>query len=294
MMDVLVIGKSGQLAASLLEAERPPGIRMTASEPPELDLADEASIQRAFDSAKPDLVVNAAAYTAVDRAESEPDLAYAINAAGPGVIAALCQNNRIPLIHISTDYVFDGTATRPYRETDPAKPLGIYGLSKYEGERRISAICERHLIFRTSWLYSPFGHNFVKTMIRLGAERDELRIVSDQIGNPTYAPHLADAILKVMVRLKNDKISDDIWGLYHASAMGEASWHDFACEVFNQIESSGGVAPKVTPITTQDYPTPARRPANSRLDCSKLKNTFDVHFPNWRDGVRECIARLGE
>jgi dTDP-4-dehydrorhamnose reductase len=207
-------------------------------------------------------------------------------------LAVICGERHIPIIHLSTDYVYNGGKKIPYVETDPTSPLGMYGHSKLEGERAVIAANPRHIILRTAWVYSPFGNNFVKTMLRLAENRDEISVVNDQVGNPTYAPHLAMAILKLVPQIMELEQTSEMWGIYHASAMGEASWYDFACEIFRKSAQYGGPAAKVQPIGTKDYPTPVRRPVNSRLDCSKLNETFGIHLPDWHEGTADCVERL--
>ena len=296
-MKLLVTGTSGQLAQSLLEAGLATGIDIVAIRRPQLDLAVPASIRPAITSARPDLVVSAAAYTAVDKAESEADLAMRVNGAGAGMVAETCDKLGIPLIHLSTDYVFDGTKPSAYLEGDPTGPVSVYGRSKLAGEAAVQAACARHVIVRTAWVYSPFGNNFVKTMLRLAASKPEFGVVDDQIGCPTYAPHLAQAVLQIAAGVLQDNAgfaggSGGPWGIYHASGAGETTWCGFAREVFRLSGERGGPVVKVNAITTADYPTPAKRPANSRLDCGKLAAVFNVRLPDWRHGAAECVSRL--
>jgi dTDP-4-dehydrorhamnose reductase len=291
---ILLIGRDGQLARSLAAATKPDGLELAAIERPEIDLAKPETIAPVFNRLAPDLVINAAAYTAVDRAEAEPELAHAVNAEGPGLVAAACARSGIPLIHISTDYVFDGTKSGPYFENDAVAPLGVYGRSKLEGERRVAGECARHVILRTAWLVSPYGHNFVKTMLRLAASRTDIGVVDDQTGNPTYAPHLAAGILAIAQRYRVRGANAVPWGIYHAAGSGEATWCGLAREIFQRSTDLGGVNAKVRPITTAEYPTPARRPPNSRLDCSKLARAFDLCLPDWRVGVAECLRSLSD
>ena len=290
-MKLLVTGTSGQLAQSLLEAGLAAGVAVVALRRPHLDLTIPGTIRASLTDVRPDIVVNAAAYTAVDKAESEEQLAHKVNAAGAGELAALCDKLGVPLVHISTDYVFDGAKRSAYVETDPTGPRNAYGRSKLAGEQAVIAATSRHVILRTSWVYSPFGTNFVRTMLRLAADRPELRVVDDQIGCPTYAPHLAVAILAVAARLQSDTAAAP-WGVYHAAGTGETSWCGFAREIFADCARRGKPAPRLTAIATSDYPTPAQRPASSRLDCGKLAGTFGVRLPDWRDGTRNCLARL--
>ncbi|MFN3867834.1 MAG: dTDP-4-dehydrorhamnose reductase [Hyphomicrobiaceae bacterium] len=290
-MKVLVVGREGQVARALAAASSG-GLEIVAIGRPALDLADAETIRRAIAETAPHVVVNAAAYTAVDKAESEPAQAHAVNAAGAGSLAAACNAADVPVIHISTDYVYDGSKAAPYVESDAVRPLGVYGATKLAGEQAVAAMCPRHVILRTAWVYSPYGQNFVKTMLRLAATRPELGVVADQQGNPTYAPHLAQAIVDIARQVGDATAADGRWGVYHAAGAGETTWCDLAREVFAQSAKRGGPVAKVNAITTAEYPTPARRPANSRLDCGKLERTFGVRQPEWRTGVAEAIAAL--
>ena len=242
---------------------------------------------------RPDVVVNAAAYTAVDKAESEPAAAHAINALGAERLAKACAANSIPIIHISTDYVFDGMKDGPYREDDPTSPINVYGHSKLEGEQRVAKACERHLILRTAWVHSPWGGNFVKTMLRLATTRPNIGVIDDQKGSPTYAPHLADVVLAAAARIANDPAGMR-WGIYHAVGGGETTWFGFAREVFRRAAEQGLPAAEVAPIATSAYPTPARRPANSRLNCDKLRLLFGLELPDWQAGAQSCVVRLSK
>jgi dTDP-4-dehydrorhamnose reductase len=291
-LTVLVTGATGQLASSLGEAGARRGVNIVAVERPDLDLAEPDTIEAAIGRASPSLVVNTAAYTAVDQAESDAAAAHAVNAEGAGAVAAVCDKLRIPIIHISTDYVFDGCKEGPYVESDPASPISVYGRSKLEGERRVAAACRRHLILRTSWLYSPFGHNFVKTMLRLGGSRPEIAVVDDQVGNPTYAPHLAEAVLEIARRLLAEPHRDHPWGVYHTAGSGSTTWRAFAEAIFGCSRDLGAPSVRVRPISTAEYPTPARRPANSQLDCAKLERAFGIKLPSWKVGTQDCVVRL--
>jgi dTDP-4-dehydrorhamnose reductase len=291
-LKLLVTGRSGQLAQSLLEAGSRSHFDVVAVGRPGLDLSRIASIEANIEQMNPSIVVNAAAYTAVDKAESEPEQAHAINARGAGEVAAACERHGIPLIHISTDYVFEGRKAEPYVEDDAVGPTSVYGRSKLEGEQRVAAACSRSIILRTAWVYSPFGHNFVKTMLRLAASRAEIAVVDDQVGCPTYAPHLADAVLAVAERVLAHGRHQGLWGVYHAAGQGQATWCTFAREIFRCSAKLGGPAAEVKAITTADYPTAAGRPANSRLDCSKLARVFGVCLPDWREGTAQCVRRL--
>ncbi|MBS0241161.1 MAG: dTDP-4-dehydrorhamnose reductase [Proteobacteria bacterium] len=291
-MRLLIAGWQGQLARSLVEIA--PGIsdiEALAVGRPALDICEPATITRAMTDFKPDIIINAAAYTAVDKAESEPAAAFALNRDGARLLAEAAARRGAAIIHVSTDYVFDGSKPEPYVETDPTGPLGVYGRSKLEGEEAVRAANPRHLILRTSWVHSPGGANFVRTMLRLGAERDTLRVVDDQIGAPTYAPHLAAAILELARHFQRSP-SETRWGTYHAAGTGYVTWCGFAREIFKLSALRGGRSPRVEAITTADYPTPARRPANSRLASDLLASTFGVRLPPWQIGLEECIQRL--
>ncbi|MET0192090.1 MAG: dTDP-4-dehydrorhamnose reductase [Hyphomicrobiaceae bacterium] len=288
-MRLLVAGASGQLAHALVGRARGlAGVGIVALEPPQLDLLDPASITRALASTRPDVVINAAAYTAVDKAENDAAAAFALNRDGPGDLAAAAEAAGCPIIHVSTDYVFDGTKSGAYVEQDTPNPMCIYGRSKLEGESAVAVANARHVILRTAWLYGPHGHNFLKTMLRLARERPELRVVADQSGNPTYAPHLADVILAIAAKIG----SGQPWGVYHATAAGETTWHGFASAIIAAAKPLGVPQVPILPITTTDYPTPARRPANSCLDCSKLERAFGLRLPPWQQGLAECFGEL--
>ena len=288
-MRLLVAGASGQLAHALVQRSRQrAGVTVIALGRPQLDLLDPASISRAIDSTRPDVVINAAAYTAVDKAESDAAAAFALNRDGAGALAAAAGAVGCPIIHVSTDYVFDGNKAGAYVEDDAPNPMGVYGRSKLEGEAAVAAANARHVILRTAWVYSAHGHNFLKTMLRLARERPELRVVADQHGNPTFAPHLADAILAIAAQIGSARL----WGVYHATATSETTWHGFAAAIIAAANPLGVPQVRVVPITTADYPMPARRPANSCLDCSKLERAFGLRLPPWQQGLGECVAEL--
>lgn len=290
-MKIAVTGTTGQVVTSLIELGTAAGHDIIAIGRPDLDLADPASVMRALKGAAPDVIVSAAAYTAVDKAETESDLAYAVNGAGPGAVAQAAKALGIPLIHISTDYVFDGTLDRPYVESDPTGPTGVYGASKLAGEQAVLDGHEDSVVLRVAWVYSPFGGNFVKTMLRLAADRDDLGVVSDQVGNPTSALAIADGIIKVATNMVSDS-SPELRGTFHMTAPGEASWADFAQAIFAASAARGGPSASVRPISTADYPTPATRPANSRLDCSKIAKAHGVTLPDWRTSLDAVMDRL--
>lgn len=289
-MKVLVIGRSGQVAQAL--AERPGGgVVITAIGRPEADLTDRVALEVAIEQAAPDIVVNAAAYTAVDKAESDEAAAFAVNADGPQALGAAARKAGVPVIHLSTDYVFDGRKAAPYVEDDDTTPLGVYGRSKLVGEEGLASEQPEHIILRTAWVYAPYGANFVRTMLRLAETRPTVRVVADQVGCPTYAPHLADAILDLASLVLARRAG---WGIYHAAGGGETSWHGLAAAVFAEGDRYGWPVPELEAITTADYPTPARRPANSRLDGSKLQRDFGIVLPHWQHGVADCVRRLAE
>ena len=288
-MRIIVTGKQGQVVSSLIE--RGAGkADIIALGRPEFDLAEE-NVAAAFDTLRPDVIVNAAAYTMVDKAETDSETAMRVNAIGAGAVASAATRLGVPLIHLSTDYVFDGAQNRPYREDDPTGPTGVYGRTKLEGERRVAANCGNHAILRTAWVYSPFGSNFVRTMLRLGETRSELGVVADQQGNPTSALDIADGVLEIAQRLTRDP-SPALRGVFHMSGAGEATWADFATEVFALAQARGRAPVVVKRIGTTDYPTPAKRPANSRLDNTRLIKTFGFSLPDWRSSLTLCVDRL--
>ena len=291
-MRLIVTGTEGQLARSLGERARAAGVELQVIGRPQLDLADPASIERAFANAEADVVINAAAHTGVDRAETEEELATRINGAGAGLVAAAARRMGVPVIQISTDYVFDGALDRPYREDDPTGPIGAYGRSKLAGERAVEAAHPEHVILRTAWVFSPFSTNFVKTMLRLGETRAELNVVADQRGTPTSALDLADAIIAVARRLTASKDRKGLTGVFHLTGAGEANWADFAEAIFAEAETHGRKPVAVRRISTAQYPTPARRPANSRLDGSRILEVYGVAPPPWRQSLKSCVARL--
>jgi dTDP-4-dehydrorhamnose reductase len=289
---VLVTGREGQLARGLVETAGA-GVQVVTIGRPDLDLADEKSVTAVVARERPDVVVNTAAYTAVDKAETEPAVAHAVNALGAEHVAKACAANAVPMIHISTDYVFDGTKGGPYVEDDPTAPVNVYGRTKLEGEQRVAKACERHLILRTAWVHSPWGVNFVKTMLRLAATRPTIGVVDDQQGSPTYAPHLAAVVLAIAARLAADPAGMH-WGVYHAVGGGETTWFGFAREIFRRAAEQGLPAAEVDAIAAAAYPTPARRPANSRLNCDRLRHSLGLELPEWPAGIQDCVARLAE
>lgn len=284
---ILIFGGGGQLGQELQRAAAARKMPFAAPSHADADICDEAAVARAIRAARPGLVVNAAAYTKVDLAEQEPEAARLGNAIGPGVIAAACAGADAPLIHVSTDYVFDGAKTGPYVETDPMAPLGVYGASKAAGEEAVRARAPRHVILRTSWVYGAFGNNFLKTMLRLAQERDELRVVADQRGCPTSTRDIAGAILRIAPHL-----SPDTYGLYHFSGRGAASWCEFAKRIIEAQAPFTGRRPAVAAIATADYPTPARRPANSVFDCGKFERAFGFAASPWPEETDATVRQL--
>lgn len=293
---ILLTGINGQVGHALLP--KLAAYQLVALSRDELDLSNQAEIRRVVREIKPDLIINPAAYTAVDKAESEPDLAYAINAEAARVLAEEAERLNAALIHFSTDYVYDGTKNAPYVETDATNPMGVYAKSKLAGEDAIRAVGLPHLILRTSWVYGAYGKNFLKTILRLASERDCLRIVADQIGAPTSSESIAKAVFALIEKWQPTQESQS--GIYHFTNAGSTSWHGFSCEIINKYNELG-LNPKlktqvesIAAITTAEYPTPAARPANSRLDNSKLQQTFEIALPAWQQGLHEIMQSLHE
>lgn len=285
-LKVLQFGATGQMAREVIARAPRRGLILTALPREEADLSDPAAIERIVAAADADLVINAAAYTAVDRAQTERDAAFEINALAPAAMARACAERGLPLVHVSTDYVFNGGGSRPWREDDATAPVNVYGDSKLAGEQAIAESGARAAILRTSWVFSAHGANFVKTMLRL-ADRDELKVVDDQIGRPTFAGDLAEAALTIGERLARDE--NAAAGIFHFAGAGAVSWHEFAMAIF---AAKGPPVPRVVPIPTQDYPTPAARPANSVLDCARIESAFGIVPRSWRDGLDETLAAL--
>jgi len=290
MMRIAVTGSKGQVATSLLEAARSKA-EVVALGRPAFDLTDRAAVLARLKAARPDVIVNAAAYTAVDKAEAEEALATRVNGEGAGWVAEAAAKLGVPLLHLSTDYVFDGALDRAYREDDATGPTGAYGRSKLAGEKAVAERWADSVILRTAWVYSPFGANFVRTMLRLNETREEVGVVADQRGNPTSALDIADALIAIAARVKDDK-SPGLRGVFHMSGSGEGTWADFAESIFGEAAAQGRRLTRVKRIATADYPTPARRPANSRLDNEKLSRVYGVRLPEWHGSVAACCARL--
>lgn len=288
---IFVTGKTGQLARSMTELARERKLPLVSIGRPEFDLVDPTAIERTLEALRPRAIVNAAAYTLVDKAEAEPDLAFKVNRDGAAHLARLSERLGVPFIHISTDYVFDGNKRTSYQEDDKTAPINVYGSSKRAGEIAVLDSYASAIVIRTSWVYSPYGQNFVKTMLRLAETRDHVRVVNDQKGSPTYAPDLADAILEILNKVESES-ARNFGGLYHLAASGDATWYEFAAAIFAELAKTGRRVPTLEPITTAEYPTPARRPLNSVLNCSKIHRVFDTRLPDWQHGLDRCLAKL--
>jgi dTDP-4-dehydrorhamnose reductase len=291
-MRIAVTGSQGQVALSLLERGEGQGVEILAVGRPKLDLAEPATVLPPLEAARPDVIVNAGAYTAVDLAESEEALATKINGDGAGAVAKAAAALGVPVIQLSTDYVFPGDLDRPYREDDTTSPVNAYGRSKLAGEAAVRAATPSHVILRTSWVYSPFGKNFVRTMLALGATRPALNVVADQIGQPTAALDIADALLAVCRRLTAGPGNDNLFGTFHLAGTGATSWADFAELIFVEAARHGRAPVTVTKIASDAYKTAAKRPANSRLDTQKLAEVYGIRLPPWQKSVSETVNRL--
>jgi len=289
---ILITGASGQLGRELALGAAARGLPFRAVSRPDFDFEAPESVAACFAATTPSLVINAAAYTAVDAAETNQAAARAGNHTGPLQLAELCAAANIPLLHVSTDYVFDGTKGAPYRETDPTNPTGVYGATKRDGEEAILATPAQAMIFRTAWVYAAHGKNFARTMLAAARRRPDLRVVADQRGTPTAAPDLAAALLTVAARLHTAGWQPAWRGLYHATNEGETTWHGFATEIFRLSAAAGEPAPTIAAIATADWPTPARRPADSRLDCTKLRAKLGITLPDWRDSLPSIVSAL--
>ena len=285
---LLVTGASGQLGGALALLAPEAVVLGRAA----MDFDRPQTIAPAFAAAAPGLVVNAAAYTRVDDAERERAAAFRANAEAPAILAGLCASAGVPFVHVSTDYVFDGSKGAPYRESDPPAPLGAYGASKRAGEEAVLACCPRAIILRTAWVYAAEGRNFLRTMLGAARRGVALRVVADQRGSPTYAPDLAAAILAIAARIEAGGWQDRFAGITHATGAGETTWHGFAEAIFAEAARYGFPPTPVTPIATVDWPTPTRRPADSRLDCTRLREVFGLRLPDWRAALARAMAAL--
>ncbi len=285
-MTLFILGAGGQVGRALLERAGTQGVGLDRAA---CDITDPAAVARALSQPMLSVVINCAAYTAVDRAESDRERAYAANADGAGIVAAAAAARGLPVIHLSTDYVYAGTCAGPQREDEPISPSNVYGASKAAGDRAVAARNPAHLVLRVSWVFGVYGANFVKTMLRLGRERDELRVVDDQRGGPTEARDIADAILAMVMACRRPGFA--AWGTYHFSGEPSTSWHGFAQAVFERTASQ---PPRLLPISSRDYPTPAARPANSTLDCRRIHDVFGLAQPDWRASLSRVLVELGE
>ncbi|KAF1010554.1 MAG: dTDP-4-dehydrorhamnose reductase [Pseudomonas fluorescens] len=285
-LKILISGRHGQVSREL--QERLKGFELVVPGRDQLDLSNPEQIRQQVRTHRPGLIINAAAHTAVDLAESEPEAAFAINAIAPGIFAEEAHALGIPLIHYSTDYVFDGSKATPYTEDDTTHPLGVYGASKLAGEQAIAAVGGEHLILRTSWVYSRHGKNFLLTMQRLLQEKPQMRIVADQIGAPTWAGSIAHSTRALIERWQAGQAGD--WGVYHLTDQGETSWFGFAQAIGEHLRAEGKACAELEAIPSSAYPTPAKRPLNSRLNCSRLREQWHVAQPHWQDALRECLA----
>ncbi len=290
-MKVVITGANGQLGQELCRLGQTADFEVHSLNRQHLDITNESLIQQVFKRISPSLVINAAAYSHVDRAESEPDIAFAVNKSGPAYLARYCADNHLAFIHISTDYVFDGTKDQPYQEDDPITPMGIYGQSKAAGEAAVRSILPNHIIVRTSWLYGVYGHNFVKTILKLAAEKTGLRVVNDQFGSPTSAADLAKALLTISRKIGAKEKFD--WGTYHYCGKGITTWHGLAEKIIELAAPYVALkARQVTAITTAEWPTPTKRPPYSVLDCTRLKSQFGIKPEPWQQSLKRTIARI--
>lgn len=286
--DILLVGATGQLGWELSRQVLPIH-SVTALNRTQLDITNRDQVLSAVERIAPKVVVNAAAYTAVDKAESEKREAFAVNQDGPSHFAEACGLHNAVLVHVSTDYVFDGAKDGPYTETEPTTPLGVYGKSKLAGEAAVRDNWARHIILRTSWVYGVHGNNFVKTMLRLARERDHLQIVNDQRGSPTFARDLAGVIVSMVKRIVDDRVPADGFGTFHCAGGGATTWYDFARKIFDIVDASGVKIPEIAAIATAQYPTPAPRPRNSVLDCSKLGRVYGMTLRTWESALVEML-----
>lgn len=289
-MRILLLGQHGQLSHEL-QSSLSGQAELLVLGSAQLDLSQPQQIRQQVRALKPDLMINAAAHTAVDQAESEPELAFAINATAPGILAEEAADLGAPLLHYSTDYVFDGRKSSPYNEDDEPNPLSVYGRSKLAGEQAIAAVGGAHLILRTSWVYSRHGRNFLLTMQRLLQERDSLNVVSDQIGAPTWAGSIAQASVQLIKHWQEGRSGP--WGIYHLTALGETSWFGFASAIAAQLQAQGKPVAALQAIPSSAYPTPAQRPLNSRLDCARLQRDWQIQLPDWQTALAQCLSAPG-
>ena len=291
-MKILITGAQGQVGSELVAIANQSNYNVIAATRSDLDITNEKNVEAYISQVKPDIIINAAAYTAVDKAEEEQDIAYAINCDGAKNLAIACSIQNIPLLHISTDYVCDGSNAAAYNENEAVSPLGIYGESKWQGEEAIRTHLSQHIILRVAWVFGAKGNNFVKTMLRLGSDREELNVVADQFGGPTSAKSIAKTLIHLVESYQQDKNLE--WGTYHYCGKEKTNWCDFAIEIFKQANNIGLLQKdmQVNAISTAEYPTLAKRPENSMLDCSKIKNTFEIDMPDWRVELKQVLSEL--
>jgi dTDP-4-dehydrorhamnose reductase len=289
---IAVTGKNGQVVRALSEAAQSENVVVIPVGRPELDLGIPKTVEPALRAVAPDIVVSAAAYTAVDQAEREPEIANLVNAVGAGAVAAAARTLLVPVIHLSTDYVFDGDKKSAYVEEDPPSPASVYGATKLAGEFAVRHNNDEHVILRTAWVYAPYGKNFVRTMVGLAQSGNEVRVVGDQNGCPTYAPDIANAVIAIARNLLKFPSEPLLRGVFHFAGRGETTWADFAAAIFAHLVARGLKRPALTYITSADYPTPARRPFNSRLHCTKLARLHGVESPPWQDSLAICMEHL--
>ena len=290
-MKILVIGSKGQLGHELLIQGNNSGYEILPADLPDIDITDKTQVKHRLEKYRPSFIVNAAAYTNVDKAETEQNLAFVVNRDGPANLAEICARFKVPLIHISTDFIFDGKKSSPYIESDPAAPLSIYGKSKEQGENEVRSRLKKHIILRTAWLYGVHGQNFVKTMLKLGKEKEVISVVADQFGSPTSAADLAEATLNIISKIKHS--SDIKWGTYHYCGHGITTWHKFAEEILNLASQYISIkTTNVKPISTAEYPTKAIRPPFSALDCGLIKMNFGIILKPWQDSLKTVIRQL--
>jgi len=290
-MKLLIIGSKGQLGSELVIECKRNDFSFLDLDLPEFNITDPAQVEKTVADFKPSIVINASAYTNVDEAETDPEIVFSVNSDGPANLAVPCDKNRIPIIHVSTDYVFDGSKGQPYTESDPVSPLGVYGKSKEEGESKLRSILNQHIILRTSWLYGTYGNNFVKTMLKLGNEKEILKVVSDQYGSPTCAADLAEAVVNISKQISlNPKIA---WGTYHYCGHGVTTWHKFAKAIFEIAgQYHNYKVTSVEAITTAQYPARTKRPAFSALDCNLIKKHFGINTKPWQGSLEKTIERI--
>lgn len=288
---ILVAGRRGQLACCIHDRAQERKVPVVLVGRPDLDLENTADVERVVDAINPSAIVNAAAYTAVDQAETDAVSAFKVNRDGAACLALVARKREIPFVHISTDYVFDGRKRSPYLEDDMPAPLNVYGRSKLEGEVAVRDACPQAVVIRTSWIYSPYGHNFLRTMWRLSMTQATVKVVDDQHGAPTSALDLSAAIMSIVFQLKSHRIAGS-GGIYNLTAQGEATWHSFAAEIFAGLARRGCAVPALQAIATAEYPTPARRPKYACLDSSKVERAFGIRFAPWRNSLHVCLDQL--